>query len=119
MSLSKSDLSGFIGTSQWFKHPFGIIFTEGVSHLADKGNCFWFLDIIASYQHELTKNHFQIWGIKKDKEGNGALVYCKEDTNEPHLVEQILEYADFPFEEFELYCINDGQHKTVLLKSEY
>ena len=33
-----------------YQHWLGIRYTEGVKTLAEKGECFWLLDAIASYQ---------------------------------------------------------------------
>jgi hypothetical protein len=111
----EAELNQFIGTTQYYPSSFGKLnLTDGVQYLREKGNCYWFIDIIESYQPKLRNVGFQIWGISVN-EDKTATVYCKEDTNRKPLITQKLEYADFPLDDFELYCIDD----VVLLKSEY
>lgn len=113
--LKKEDLENFTGTEGYYKHYSGIKYTDGIKYLITKGNCFWFIDIIASYQKEWkSKAQFQVWGIKVNLDKT-AVVTMKQDSNLPIDIKQELEYADFPFEDFECYCI-DG---IILLKSEY
>ena len=112
--LNKADLAQFTGTTQWYKHPLGVIYTDGIKYLAEKAGAYWLLDIVASYQPKHKDKPFQIWNLQVNKDGS-AVIIMKEDSNEPILVEQEFAYTDFPLEEIEFYCI-DG---TVLLKSEY
>jgi hypothetical protein len=43
-------LQHFCGTEQYFKHLFGLRYTEGVAYLAKNGECYWLIDAIASHQ---------------------------------------------------------------------
>jgi len=111
----EEELNEFTGTTQYHRSTFGSLnVTDGVHYLREKANCYWFIDIIESYQPKLKDVPFQIWGINV-KDDKTALVYCKEDSDRKPIVTQKLEYTDFPLKEFELYCID----KVVLLKSEY
>ena len=111
----EEELSQFIGTTKYHPSTFGTLkLTDGVDYLREKTNCYWFIDIIESYQYTLKDVSFQIWGIKFN-EDKTAMVYCKEDSDKEPIVIQDLTYTDFPLDKFELYCI-DG---VVLLKSEY
>lgn len=114
--MNDLNLDQFIGTEHYYKHFTGLKYTDGIKYLADKTNCYWFIDIIASYQADriIKTCHFQIWKLKVYN-GKKALVTMREDTNEPNLVMQKIEYTDFPLGEIEVYCI-DG---VILLKSEY
>lgn len=114
MELSK-ELEKFIGSEQYFKSGLGgLKLTEGINYLRNKVNCYWLIDIVESYQNKLKDIPFQLWRIEV-KEDKSAVVTCKEDIGQPNLVEQKIEYTDFPLKEFEFYCID----KVVLLKSEY
>ncbi len=116
------NLDQFIGTEHYYKHSEGIKYTDGIKYLADKTNCYWFIDIIASYQKQRFIDRsgvigdipFQIWKLQVN-EKREALVTMREDTNEPVKVSQLIKYTDFPLEDIEVYCI-DG---VILLKSEY
>ena len=111
-------LNQFTGTEKYYKHFTGILYTDGINYFINKLNCYWFLDIIGSYQHKFKNIGFQVWGIKLfDKPINNKVgyVYMKEDTEKPLLVKQELSYTDFKLKEYEIYFING----VVLLKSEY
>ncbi len=111
----EEELSQFIGTTQYHPSTFGTLnITDGVHYLREKANCYWFMDVIESYQPQLKGIGFQIWGIKVN-EDKTAMVYCKEDSDKEPITTQKLEYTDFPLDKFELYCIDH----VVLLKSEY
>jgi hypothetical protein len=111
----EEELNQFIGTTQYHPSTFGTLnLTDGVQYLREEASCYWFIDIIESYQPKLKDIGFQIWGISVN-EDKSALVYCKEDSNKKPLITQKLEYTDFLLDNFELYCIDN----VVLLKSEY
>ena len=110
----KVELSSFTGTEYYYRHFTGLKFTDGIKYLADKTDCYWLIDLIGSYQNLLKEIPFQVWTVKVNK-GGYAVVTCREDTNEPVIVKQEIEYTDFPLSEFECYCI-DG---VLILKSEY
>ena len=108
----EEELSQFIGTTKYYPSTFGTLnLTDGVYYLRENANCYWFIDIIESYQPQLKDAGFQIWGIKVNADKT-AIVYCKEDSNIKPIVTQELNFTDFPLEKFELYCINN----VVLLK---
>lgn len=109
------ELSKFTGTQKYYKSTFGRLkLTDGIDFLRNEANCYWLIDIIESYQDKLRNTPFQIWTLKVNPD-KSAVVACKEDTGQPNLIEQKLEYTDFPLDEIEVYCI-DG---VVLLPSEY
>ena len=120
-----SDLSQFSGTEQWHKHmadkSFCLLLTDGMKYLADNGKCYWLMDVVASYQKDLLKkgHRFQLWRI--EVEDQKAVVTCKQDSNEPNLVRQEIEYTDFPLSQYEFYVIHDGGSNppVALLKGEY
>lgn len=108
------ELRSFSGTEQYFRNFTGLKYTDGIKYLADKTGSHWLIDLVGSYQHKLSEVPFQLWTLKVNKDKTGVIT-CQEDSNLPVIVEQKLEYTDFPLEEFECYCI-DG---VLLLKSEY
>jgi len=112
--MTDLNLDQFTGTSQYYKHFTGLLYTDGIKFLADKAKCYWFIDIVASNQYKFKNTHFQIWKLKVDENSEG-LVTMKEDTDKPILVSQHIPYTDFPLDEIEVYCIDN----VMLLKSEY
>ena len=115
----KLDLSEFTGTFHYYKAGLlsNMNVTDGVHMLRIKGNCFWLTDIIASYQHELKGEDFQVWKLSvfPDKK---ALVSC-EDGNDHILKTQELSYTDFEKQtgltEIEIWVENN----VMLLPSEH
>src|SRR3990167_6373010 len=108
--LKESDLDQFTGTEQYYKHWLGINYTDGVKYLAERAGAYWLIDLIASSHR---KEPFQV--SRLEKTDKGWLATMKEDSDQPVLVRQEIEYSDFPLNEIELWLI-DG---VLLLKSEY
>ena len=117
MKLERS-LDMFSGTEKWYKHPFGVLFTDGIKFLADEAKAYWFIDLIASWQvdKKVQKESFQVWIIRVD--GNKAVVTC-EDGNGHVVATQNIGYTDFPLKELKVYLEDDGKHKVILLTGEH
>lgn len=121
----EGELMGETGTQQYHRHFTGGNYTDGVAHLAERAGAYWLLDVVFSYQvkRDIRVVPFQIWTLKvlrsdlgKDSSEPMAIVEMREDTDAPVLVEQKIEYTDFPGPgEFKLYLI-DG---VLILPSEY
>ncbi len=112
----KHELKSFIGTQHYYKTIVPtMVYTDGIQYLAEKCGAYWLTDLVASYQTRKFKdaNPFQLWTIKL-LEGSQAVVTCREDTGRPNLVEQRIEYTDFPFD-YEFYVV-DG---VMMVKTEY
>lgn len=108
-------LAQFTGTENYYPSSFGTLnLTDGAAYLRDHARCSWLVDIIESYQPQLRGEDFQLWGITVNDD-HSATVYCKPDSDEPNLLEQRIEYTDFPLREYELLVANN----VLLLKSEY
>ena len=109
-----SELTHFTGSENYYKHWIGITYTEGVKFLAEKFNCFWLIDAIASHQinKNVRKEQFQVWTIRKEK---SKWILEVDDGNRNILAEQVIEYSDFPLEEFKLYLCD----LVLMLISEY
>ena len=117
MTITQADLAQYYGTMQHYQHPFGLKFTDGVHYLLTNG-AGWLVDAVASYQGEPcldteSLHEFQLWNLKLDGKG-GAVLTCQEDSNTPNVVEQKIEYTDFPFD-IKLY-VEGG---VLLLPSEH
>jgi hypothetical protein len=113
--LSKADLIQFTGTSQYYKHLTGLLYTDGVKFMAEAG-AYWLIDAIASYQHKVMNTprlrEFQLWQLVVVN--NMAILTCRADSGLPAVVTQYIEYTDFPFD-IDLYVCNN----VLLLPSEY
>ena len=104
-TLKQEDLAQFCGTENWYKHWMSsVTYTDGVKHVADAAGAYWLIDAILSYRR---KEEFQLWILKVDLEKSSAVLTMQEDTNEPELVRQEIEYTDFPLKEITFYLSND------------
>jgi len=106
---------GANGTDAYHKFspfPWYPVITDGVLAVADAAACFWFLDIIGSYQtNKKLDPNFQVWKLTVDTEKKTAVAEGCNDTKV--VVKQRIGYTDFPLEELKLFLI-DG---IILLPS--
>jgi hypothetical protein len=114
MSKTIPDLSGFYGTENYYKNPFGIIYTDGIKYLATELGAYWLINLVASYRKKLQKEEFQLWKVSVT-DNKVAVITCRRDTGEKPLVTQKVGYTDFPVGDFEFYVVNN----VMMLKSEY
>jgi hypothetical protein len=113
----ETDLPGFTGTENWYRHSIGnVLYTDGVKYLADNAGCYWLIDVISSYQllKEIKGISFQIWELKVN-EDQSAVVTMKEDSGCPDVVKQKIPYTDFPLDEMKFYFTDN----VLMLVSEY
>lgn len=109
-------LQEFTGTNNWYKTIIpGITYTDGVHHLCETYKCWWFLDIVVSYQCEkkFRNEEFQVWELKKWSDG--SWIISAGDGNNNLLGDQTGEYTDFEFDEAIIWF----SHGVILLPSEY
>ena len=105
----------FIGTETYYNYLLGLLLTDGVKTVAEKENCFWFLDCIASYQLEKIcgKEEFQVWKIQRIRDTTFKLTAT--NGNNKVLITQDIEYSDFFFNELTIWKENN----VLLLPSEH
>jgi hypothetical protein len=112
------NLQQFMGGGDQFRHITGLLYTEGVQHLAEEAGAYWLIDAIASYQGERVLRaprlrEFQLWELEvKDQKG---VLTCREDSDLEPVIRQEIEYTDFPLPEIKLY-VEGG---VLLLPSEH
>lgn len=89
--------------------------TDGVAMVAQKAGAFWLFDAIASYQGEpkIKELEIQFWYLEV-KDGKAEL-YCIYDKGHPKIVNQMIEYSDYPEGLWEFYVTNG----VIMLPSEY
>ncbi len=80
-------------TDNYHKHLFGILFTDGTKALCDQFECYWFLDIVVSYQPQLQSEEFQVWKLSRDDD-DSAVVICT-NGNDKILKQQTISFTDF------------------------
>jgi len=107
---SPTEIKNFISQcygsdTPYIKHSLSkrLVFTASVSKIREMADCFWLVDLIASYQHTLTKQPFQVWKFVCNTELHLGNMTC-EDGNGNELVRQEIEYTDFPLDELTLWA---------------
>jgi hypothetical protein len=80
-----------------------LVFTDSIRVIREMADCFWLVDAIASYQHKLKKQSFQVWKFVCNTKLHLGTLTCG-DGNGNELVRQEIEYTDFPLSEIELWC---------------
>ena len=100
-------------TDNYHRHNFGTCFTDGVKALCDQFACYWFLDIIVSYQPQLQTEDFQVWKLARN-EDNTATVFCT-NGNGKVLKQQKIPFTDFAPKEATAWV----EFGVVLLPSEH
>ena len=118
MSDLEANLCQFIGTENYYKHPFTkTIFTDGVKYLADNAGAYWLIDYIAFKQIEDSKIgncDFQVWRLDAIPDACSAVITCT-DGHETCIVKETIDYTDFPIATMKLYY----QNNVLMLTSEY
>jgi hypothetical protein len=108
-----------------FNWMFGknFVYTDGVEYLVKAADAYWLLQAIFSYKRV---EEFQLWKLQVMID-NTAILTMVEDEGSPNLVNQKIDYTDFPLASIEFYAINDhcredgteGNRVVLMLKSEY
>lgn len=115
--LTAGDLLGFTGGGDQFRHWTGrLVYTTGVKYLADRAGAHWLIDAVASHQvNPLARREpFQVWVLAKQP-GGGAVLEMNDGNSEAAIVQQQIEYTDFPLKRVELYFTD----RVLMLPGEY
>jgi hypothetical protein len=116
-----SQLAQYIGTENYFAHPLGLTFTDGVKALADGVGAYWLIDIVASYGkgfYSIQDEPFQVWKLSVN--GNTAEVKWSDGNADPFTI-QAIPYTDFPEPGITLWLVagGPGGKPVLMLPSEY
>jgi hypothetical protein len=112
----EAELALFTGTTRYYRHWLGIHYTDGIHYLAERAGAYWLIDAIASWQPTVraVEEEFQLWELTVD-ENNRASLTARSDTGTPAIIEQKIDYTDFPLKSLTLYLENG----VLLLPSEH
>lgn len=112
MVNANDSLREHTSSENFYKYNFGLIITEGVKALCEQNSCWWFADVVASYQPQLRNEEFQVWTLKRT--GSTAVVTCT-DGNDKQLKAQRISFTDFEPDEATIWV----EYGTALLPSEH
>ncbi len=118
-----ANLAGFTGTQGFYRHFLLVLLTDGTKYLAEKAECFWLMDIIASVQSanfRAKADGLQTWTVTV-RSNDSASVVCAAGGVE--IYRQEVPMTDFILgreEPFKLYVgpHSDGRHLVICLPSE-
>ena len=115
------ELKHFSGSEHFYKFAsFGssqFIYTDGIMHLVQKGECVWLLFEIGSYQglKSFKDEEFQTWELVVNDKSEAVLKCHDGDYN--YLIKKEIPFTDIPLQNqtLTLYLVNG----TLMLPSEY
>ena len=132
--LTAADLNQFCGSLEWTRHWMSrnLIYSEGVSYLAEQAQAHWLLDAIASHETANKKlmaakaadpdfDSLRFWTLEVNLKAQTAVLECRKDSGLPAVVTQKIPYTDYPLSEQKIYAGNDGPGTPIklFLPSEY
>jgi hypothetical protein len=117
----QSQLSAFYGNGDLYHRstPILVYYTDGIKWLQENANCYWLIDLIASYQTTEFKkvNDRQFWKLVVTD--NSAVITC-DDGDGNVSVTQPIEYTDFPLPSLSIWVeIQEEGRIFIYLPSEY
>ena len=117
LGLDTLTLAQFTGTGAYFRISRTHLLTDGTKYLAEKGECFWMMDAVASHLSEIgTQDWFVLIRVQVSR-GRAIMIY--EDGNGHEHARQEIPYTDFPMHAISLYACWDGENWVIMLPGEY
>ena len=123
--LTQHQLNQFTGDLIRWKHQLcpDLLYTPGIKYLMEKGEAYWLLDAIASYQHDKRINSneelrsLQFWKLKVND--SKATLTC-DDGNGNVIITQQIPFTDFCLPEAKIWVGANGDGtRTAYLPSEH
>lgn len=112
------ELGHFCGTENYYRHPFGFHYTDGIHYLAETHNCHWLIVDIAIANFPVIFSEFQVWKLqrtwKEEKPTDVFLLTC-EDGNKEILFSKSIPFSDFDADSVEIWFANN----VIYLPSEH
>jgi hypothetical protein len=94
LGLDTLTLAQFTGTSAYYRISRTHLLTDGTKYLAEKGECFWMMDAVASHLCEIgTRDWFVLIRVQVS-EGRAEMIY--EDGNGGEHARQPFPTQTFP-----------------------
>jgi hypothetical protein len=115
--LDQTSLAQFTGTEKYYRIRSRHLLTEGTKYLAEKAECFWMMDAVASHLGEIGTADWFVHVRVTVNCNRATMIY--EDGNGHEHARQEIPYTDFPMNTISLYACWDGEHWVIMLPSEY
>ena len=117
LGLDSFTMSQFTGTGSYYRISRRHLLTDGTKHLAEKGECFWMMDAVASHLDEIGTDDWFVL-VKVLVQGRAAVMVYEDGNGKEH-ARQMIPYTDFPIGEITLYACWDQENWVIMLPSEY
>jgi hypothetical protein len=114
----QSALAQFTGTEKYHRIYPQVVLTDGAKYLADAAGCYWLMDLYASHLASVDPEIESFTCLKLSKKGYGTEIVI-EDGNTHALAKQLIEYTDFPLENFMFYAVWASEFWVLMLRTEY
>jgi len=110
---ANDELRQYTCTDNYYRHPLGMLFTDGIKALCDKFECYWLLDVVCSYQPELKDEEFQVWTLSVNEDCSATVFGTDGDGKE--LRTQKIMFTDFRAQSAQVWV----EGNVALLPSEH
>jgi hypothetical protein len=127
-----AQLPTFTGSTTWTRYsPLfrQLLLTDGAKFLAENAGAYWLVDAIGSHIFTNPKlspkqEYFQVWRFRRAPRAEldkAHRLWVTDGNTERAIVEQLIDYSDFPLDEITLWAVwDEGMDAFVLmLPSEY
>jgi hypothetical protein len=81
------------GTSRYYRHILGLLYSDGVKDFAKTHEAFWLIDVIASHIPSIP-DYDGFYVFYCNVQDGQAVIFGQRDSGEPITVFQQLEYTD-------------------------
>ncbi len=118
-----TQLAQFTGSETFTRHGLAqsVLMTEGVVFLAQHAQAHWLTDAIASYLHDARakREEFQVWQLAVDTGTRRAVLSMTDGNSTKPIITQAIDHTDFPLDAITLWLVASGNHRVLMLPSEY
>ncbi len=112
------NLSQFIGTEHYYRLLPTFVVTDGLKYLMDEADCYWLAQLYGLHLCDVDFDQNPFTVLKFTRKNSGGIANI-EDGNGSVLVSQVLDYTDFPLEQYSFYACWNGEVWVGMLTSEY
>ena len=112
-----SQLNYFTGTEKYYRISRRHLLTDGTKYLAEKAECFWMMDAIASHLGEIGTEDWFVQVRMTVNCKRATMIY--EDGNGNEHARQEIPFTDFPLSSITLFACWDQENWVIMMPSEY
>ena len=112
------ELRNFTGSERYYRYGRKAVLTDGVKYLAERGCCYWLIDVFVSFIHEVDYKMDSFLSLKAHVKKNSALVII-DDGDGKLIAHQEIEFTDLPLDFLTLYACWEGEFWVLMLPNEY